>query len=380
MKRTIIVAMALFGLLFASVAQAQTAAPLLQNSSITINNEGNVLSDNDIATIRTHAAKLPTPLLVYITNQFRGAKIDFSRKVAQLVTANNVVIGISTYKDSNENDRYRLIGAGPQSGVSADLLNGAQNEADRFLRATSGPQYAPAIAAAIDYIVNQLGPTSNNVPPTAVAGNNSTDPTSTDPTSKGSGFWANIGAILLLLFGLWLVFLFVRWLWRLSHPLAAGQQRPGGAASGGSNGGGGGGYYDSGPVFYPIWLGGGHYGGDSGGPVVGGGNVAPPTPDAGGGSFASAFGGGSSGSGGGSGVSDAGGGKFESSFGPSSGGSNSSASSGAGGGAFESVVGATGATIGGQAAGAVAGAAINILGGILGAVFSAGSSGSGPDF
>jgi hypothetical protein len=540
MKRITLSAIVLLGLLLASAAgvRAQTATPTSQSSKVTIINEGNVLSDSDINTIRNHAAQLPLPLVLFITNQYKGAKIDFSRKIAQYVTDNNVVIGISTYKDSSVDAHYRLLGAGPHSGVSADLLNGAQNAADSFLKATGGPQYVLAIDAAIDYLVGQLGPVSTNNPaPTAIASNNgnvniineggvlsqadisdihslsdnylsipalivvtnqyrgtlddfkakigtyltdnnfvaaistysdsktddryivlgagphsglaqsdlddalqggqtefssdssyslvmasifgsikgslsvpspaasapllsantwSGNPTSatsasgTSSTDSGQAYdagqagtsgassssspggWAIIGGIIVILLGLWFLFIFVRWIWRLSHhvPTSSG---PGGTVSGG------GGYYDNGPIFYPIWLGGGSYGG--GGYSSGGGVSAPSAPpNTGGGSFASAIGG--SGSGGaGNAASNTGGGKFESSIGSSSSsGGGSSSASGAGGGAFESSIGAAAAVGGSEVAGQVAGAAINILGGILGAVFSSGSGGSGPDF
>ncbi|PZS00007.1 MAG: hypothetical protein DLM69_06850 [Candidatus Chloroheliales bacterium] len=371
MKRIILLTITLFSLLLASAcgALAQAATPT-QNGNITIINEGNVLSANDVDSVRSLASNFPLPLVIYITNQYHGAKIDFSRKVAKLVTENNVVIGISTYKDNNENDRYRLIGAGPKAGISANMLDGAQNAADQYLRAAQGPQYVSAITAIIGYLEGGLGNGSTS------AGNGSQPSGSGQPASSGSGFWGNIGLILLVLFGLWLAFIFVRWLWRQAHPMPAGQQRPSGAASEGEDHGRG--YVGGGPVFYPIWLGGGSYG-DGGGSLSlggGGGAATPPAPDAGGGSFASAFGGGG---GGGAASSNAGGGTFESSFAPGGGGSRGSSSS-AGGGGFESVVNAAGATGGAEAAGAIAGAAVNILGGILGAVFSSGSGGSGPDF
>ncbi len=537
MKRITLSAIVLLGLLLGNAAGvlAQAATPSGQSSKVMIINEGNVLSDSDISAIRNHAAQLPIPLVLFITNQYKGAKVDFSRKIAQYVTDNNVVIGVSTYKDNSVNAHYRLLGAGPHSGVSADLLNRAQNAADTFLKASSGPQYALAIDAAIDYLGGKLGPASASNAPTAIASNNgnvniineggvlsqadisdihslsdnylsipalivvtnqyrgtladfktrisayltdnnfvaaistysdsktdnrfivlgagphsgltqsdlddavqggqtefssnssfsltlasifgsikgslsvpspaasgpllSANTWSGNPTSATSangvastdsgqsydagqgsnsgassssspGVWAIIGGFIIILLGIWFLFIFVRWIWRLSHHVAT-RSGAGGIV-------GGGGYYDNGPIFYPIWLGGGSYGG--GGYSAGGGNVSPPTtPNTGGGGFASAIG-----SGGGSGVSgntasNTGGGKFESSIGSSSN-SGDSSSSGTGGGAFQSSLGAAAAVGGSQVAGQVAGAAINILGGILGAVFSSGSGGSGPDF
>ncbi len=536
MKRITMPAIILLGLLLASSssALAQTATPGGQSSKVTIINEGNVLSDGDINTIRNHAAQLPLPLVLFITNQYKGAKIDFSRKIAQYVTDNNLVIGVSTYKDSSVNAHYRLLGAGPHSGVGADLLDGAQNAADSFLKASSGPQYVLAIDAAIDYLVGKLGSVSTNNPAsTTLASNNgnvniineggvlsqadlsdihnltdnyltipalivvtnqyrgtladfkakigtfitdnnfiaaistyndsksdnryivlaagphsglaqsdlndalqggqtefssgssyslvmasmfgtikgslsvpspaasapllaantwSGNPTSVSDTSSttssqpydagragnsgqsvssGTNFWSIIGGFIVILIGLWLVFLFLRWLWRLSHHAPARQGN-------GTAVGGGGGYYNDGPIFYPIWMGGGSYGG-GGYPANGGGGVSAPSapPNTGGGAFDSAFGGAG---GGGNATSNTGGGKFESNLGSSNSNGSSSNVSGTGGGAFESTLGAAAAVGGSNAAGAVAGAAFNILGGILGAVFSSGSGGSGPDF
>jgi hypothetical protein len=374
MKHITLIALALFSLLLASATGvlAQDATPTAENSNITIINEGNVLSDSDLDSVRSLASDFPLPLVIYITNQYHGAKIDFSRKVAKLVTENNVVIGISTYKDSNENDHYRLIGAGPKAGISSDMLDGAQNAADQYLRVAEGPQYVSAIAAIIGYLEGGLGSGSTGSTSTDNSGQSSGAAPS---ASSGSSFWGNVGVFLLVLFGLWLAFIFLRWLWRQGHPKPVGQQS-GGAASEGDDYGRG--YVGGGPVFYPIWLGGGSYGGGGGSLSMGGGNSASSAPsvNAGGGSFASAFGGAGGGS---SASSNAGGGKFESSLG-SAGGSSASNPSSGGGGGFQSVANVAGATASTEAAGAVAGAALNILGGILGAVFSAGSGGSGPDF
>lgn len=361
MKRTILTAIFLLGLLLTSVSgtQAQTTTP--GNGSFTIYNQGNVLADSDIASIRTAATNFPVPLIVYITNQYKGAKIDFSRIIAKYVTDNNVVIGISTLQDSSGNYHYRLLGAGPHSGVSAGVLDGAQTQMDTYLKASGGPQYTNAIIGAIGYIQGSLEGSGSS------AGSGSSGSTSSSGSS--SSFWDIVLGLIVIAFGIWLVFLFIRWLWRLSHPIPAAQQRQGGTPTNS-----GGGYYDSGPVFYPIWLGGGSYGG--GGSVSS--NPLAPTPNTGGGSFSGAFG-----AGGGTTVAtNTGGGSFESSFasaGKSGGGSSNSSSTG--GGVFQSAVNAGAASTATNAAlGEVAGAAFQILGGILGAVFSSGSSGSGPDF
>jgi hypothetical protein len=356
MKRIILTAAFLLTLLLTSVSsiQAQTAT---SGSNFTIYNQGNVLGDSDIASIRTAAANFPAPLVVYITNQYKGAKVDFSRIIAKYVTDNNVVIGISTLQDSSGNYHYRLLGAGPHSGVGANVLDGAQTQMDTYLKASGGPQYTNAIVSAVGYIQGSLEGSGSS------SGSGSTSNT---PSSSSSSFWDIILGLLVIAFFIWLIFLFIRWLWRLSHPLTAAPRQGGLTTRGG-------GYYDSGPVFYPIWLGGGSYGGGGSGSS----NAPAPSPSTGGGSFAGAFGGG------GTAASNTGGGNFESSFagGGKSGSSGSSNSSSTGSGVFESAINTEAASAATNAAvGEVAGAAFKILGGILGAVFSAGSTGSGPDF
>ncbi len=383
--------------------------PAAATSDVQVINKGNPLSSDEVNRITAVARRLPIPVIVYVSNDFSGAKVDFSRIIAKYVTQDNVVIGVNLLKRSeSENYRYRLVGAGPKSGLSATEINAAQDAGDRYLRASGGPQASDAVQAILTSIGGSLGSSGGVTNPDTVDD-------STAPAPSGGGL--NWGLIITVLLVVALLFFLVRWLLgRRQQDRAQAEQSAGYPAQGKdvdeeqrrrrgdgydpSYGGGGGTF---------IWLGGpgyggGNYGGNGGGNYSGGTTTTPPA-NVGGSSFDAPGGNGGDvmagvlqGGRSDGGSDSRGGSSFDA---PSGSGGNAMSGNISSAGTFAGIAGVNAASGGssfdaasvagdaasnvggaaaGQAAGAIAEVAINILGGIVGAIFSGGSSGSGPDF
>ncbi len=383
--------------------------PAAATSDVQVINKGNPLSSDEVSRITAAAQRLPIPVIVYVSNDFSGAKVDFSRIIAKYVTQNNVVVGINLLKRSDsENYRYRLVGAGPKSGLSTTEINAAQDAGDRYLRASGGPQASDAVLAILTSVGGSLSGSGGVTNPDTVDN-------TTAPAPSGGGL--NWGLIITVLLVAALLFFLVRWLIARRQTRVQAEQGAGYSAQGKDvdeeqrrrRGDGYDPSYGGGGVGPFIWLGGpsyggGNYGGDGGGNYSGGTTITPPA-NVGGSSFDAPGGNGGDvmagvlqGGRSDGGSDSRGGSSFDA---PSGSGGNAlsgnissagtfagiaGASAASGGSSFDaaSVAGGAASSVGGaaagQAAGAIAEVAINILGGIVGAIFSSGSSGSGPDF
>ncbi len=161
MNRVILAKVRISRLIYLAVVAAFSlfllAAMNVQANTVTINDQAGVL---DIGKVRTEAAKLSSPILIYTTKTFSGDQDALNQSTReQLPDQNAIAIGIDTV--------YRHLSI--ESGTSVKLSDSQASDAvSAFRNNYNGGDYTAATIAALDSLQNALTGGGSSITPLGV--------------------------------------------------------------------------------------------------------------------------------------------------------------------------------------------------------------------
>ncbi|PZS00006.1 MAG: hypothetical protein DLM69_06845, partial [Candidatus Chloroheliales bacterium] len=274
-----------------------------------VQDDASVFTSAQRSRLLEFANAMKVPATVLTTSSFTGSKSDFISQANSNLNSNGVLVAASTAANAH----YYVVLVGRSSGLSNSDQQNAYDAGVQYLRASGGPQYAPAVFASLYSLDAALGgqasdalgvsgaPGSGFAPTNggSGSGNTYTAPTSNfgpgGSVNNGGGFGLGGIGFGTCLCGLVLLVIVIGIFSSVRGYGNRVRQRVG--RYGGYSGyGGGGGLFGGGgiPIPIPIPFGGGGGGGQSGSgggqDFGGGGGPGNSPPNAGGGTFESPFG------------------------------------------------------------------------------------------